>query len=235
MEVAAVIRSKFGYLLAIVLFAGTAAAAEFEAVTLPDGTALTYAVALPDGFSPDNTYPLLLAFPPGGQDENMVRAGLDAYWEAEGTRRGFVVISPVAPGALFFRGSAQHIGPFLDYLTTNYRVRDGRVDVAGVSNGGLSAFRTALDEPARVRSLTVVPGFPPEAGDFANLAALDGITVSMFVGENDGGWREPMQRVSAALSDLGQTPFLQVEPGQGHFVRSLAGPAATVLFDQMTR
>lgn len=230
-------RNIYGYLLAAVLIATAAAApaAEFETVTLPGGAELTYAVATPDGFSPDNTYSLLLAFPPGGQDANMVRAGLDAYWEAEGTRRGFVVVSPVAPGELFFRGSAGLIPPLLDHLTATYRVRDGRIDVAGVSNGGLSAFRAALDEPDRVRSLTVIPGFPPEAEDFDNLAVLDGITVSMFVGENDRGWLEPMQQVSAALADLGQTPVLQIEPGQGHFVQSLAGPAATEIFDQMLR
>lgn len=215
--------------------AAPAMAAEFETVALADGTELTYALAVPDGFRPDNTYPLLLAFPPGGQTRSMVTAGLESFWEAEGTARGFVVVSPVTPGGLFFRESARHIPGLLDHLLTNFRVRDGRVDVAGVSNGGLSAFRAALDQPDLIRSLTVVPGFPPVPEDWRNLAALDGITVSLFVGSADTGWIDNMRQVDEALRDLGQDPLLHVAEGEGHFVQSLAGPAAGQLFDAMTR
>ncbi len=210
-------------------------AAEFETVTLPDGTDLTYAIAVPDGFRPDNTYPLLLAFPPGSQDRAMVDAGLASYWEAEGAARGFIVVSPETPGGLFFRDAARHIPPLFDHLLTSFRVRDGRLDVAGVSNGGLSAFRAALDHPDQVRSLTVVPGFPPAEQDFANLAALDGINVSLFVGAEDRGWIDNARRVDAALRDLGQEPLLFVAPGEGHFLQSLSGPAAARLFDAMVR
>ena len=77
-------------------------AAEFKTAVMADGTTINYALALPNAYDAGRAYPLLLALPPGGQIRVMVKAGL-SVWEQEGRARGYIVVSSVAPGELFFR------------------------------------------------------------------------------------------------------------------------------------
>ena len=81
--------------------AATASAATV-ATGMSDGTKLAYTLVLPDGFDPAKTYPVLLALPPGGQDQETTDSVVDRVWKPEAKQRGWVVVSPVAPGALFY-------------------------------------------------------------------------------------------------------------------------------------
>jgi len=212
--------------------AATANAADYQDMTLADGTSVTYALVLPADFDPNQSYPAILAFPPGPQTRAMVDAGLNGYWEAEARRRGFIVVSPVAPGGdLFFRGSASLVHEFLDRIDELLPIKDHRFHVAGISNGGLSAFRAALDHPDLFLSLTALPGFPPGENDLDRLANLSEMTVNMFVGEFDGGWVSRMQNTADLLTDLGHPPLFEILPGEGHVMQAIAGTGASRLFD----
>jgi pimeloyl-ACP methyl ester carboxylesterase len=197
-------------------------AAEFRSVTLGDGTRIDFAVVLPPDFDADRTYPLLLALPPGRQDERMVRAGLSSYWEEAARQLGFIFASPIAPEVMFFRGVERHVPAFLDEIGRILPI-DGAVHLAGISNGGLSAFRIAGLYPPLFQSITVLPGFPPTGEDRENLSKLKHMRITMFVGETDQPWRERSEETAQALRDLGVEVQLAVIPGEGHFLRSLAG------------
>ena len=144
---------------AVTLFAismamiANAAAAEFKSNVMADGTTITYALALPEGYDQRRAYPLLLALPPGGQNRVMVEAGL-SVWEQEGRDRGYIVLSPVAPGELYFQGAARYLPELLDQIGEAYAVDEAQIHLGGISNGGLSAFVAALATPKRFRSLT---------------------------------------------------------------------------------
>ncbi len=221
---------------AMLMLAGSPGrAAEFETVTLANGTDLTYAVALPENFEPAASHPVLLALPPGGQTVDMVNAGLNAYWEDEGRRRGFIVISPAAPPGEGFMGPGRrHLPLFLDHIRATYRIA-GKFHLAGVSNGGLSAFAIAVAQPDAFQTLTVIPGVPPTREDFDALSALKNMKVNLIVGENDGGWRQSMDAAYEELRRLHIDTDLQVVPAEGHFVRSLTGPASALIFDRILR
>ncbi len=93
-------------------------------MTMADGTVLEYGVVLPNGFVDGETYPLLLAFPPGPQTRSMVVAG-NGYWGAEAQARGWVVVSPVAPNeTLFFQGSEQYLPRFIRQKGKNFIWRE---------------------------------------------------------------------------------------------------------------
>ena len=77
-------------LLLVLPLAGGAADAEYKRFTTADGTVLDYALALPEDFDEAQTYPVLVALPPGGQARSMIEAGLP-YFEAEGVRRGLLL------------------------------------------------------------------------------------------------------------------------------------------------
>src|SRR5262249_6968675 len=77
----------------------------FQTIKLSDTVTLEYASVLPKNFDPAQEYPILLALPPGEQDKATTQAAMVSYWAAEGYRRGWIILSPVAPGKeLFFNG-----------------------------------------------------------------------------------------------------------------------------------
>ena len=209
--------------------AASAGARTFQTLEL-DGATVELAVAVPEGLAPGESAPVLLALPPGAQGRSEVEAGLDLYWETGARERGWVVVSPVAPdGVLFFRGSEAVIPGLLDAVAATYPPEGGRFAVSGVSNGGLSAFRVALDSPDRFFVLLTIPGFPPQESDFARLDRLvSGTTTALYVGENDSGWREQAEAAAAELERLGAVVSLTVSAGEGHILRNVG---ADELFD----
>jgi hypothetical protein len=202
----------------------------FHALELQDGTTLNYAVVLPNDFDSNKTHPVLLALPPGPQTEPMVNMGLERYWGQAAIDRGWVVLSPVAPGGvLFFQGSEAHLPGFMDRMAELYRPEENKYHLAGISNGGLSAFRIALQYPERVHSVLALPGLPPTQAEFQKLDLLTDIPVAMFVGEQDTQWRDGMAKTEQELARLGGKVFLEVVPDEGHVIQSLSGGEA--LFD----
>jgi len=178
-------------------------------------------------------YPVLLALPPGSQGQDEVDALLDKWWAPEATKRGWMVVSPVAPdGQLFFSGSSATLMELMDSVAATYPPEGGKFHLAGVSNGGLSAYRIALDAPERFASLLIAPGFPPDDADRANLKRLVKIPVASYVGEHDSSWREASVRTVRELNRLGGRATLTVSPGEGHVLRKIT---ARQLFDVLDK
>ena len=199
---------------------------EWRELACADGVVLRYAVVLPEPFDAKQPHPVLLAIPGGSQDRAQVENNLDAYWQAQAVARGWVVVAPVAPDSkLFFQESETRLPPLLDAIERDFVVEGGRVHLAGISNGGLSAFRIATKQPQRFASLTVCPGYPPEGADFARLPALVEMPIAMFGGGSDVEWVQSMQRTQSRLLELGAPSVaLTVFPGEGHRPASADGP-----------
>ena len=89
------------------------ASVEYLSMTLDSGQKLDYGLVLPANFDAQQTYPILLLLPPGGQTRDMVDAGFSFF--ADGAiKNGWIILSPVAPdGVLFFQGSETIIPEFL--------------------------------------------------------------------------------------------------------------------------
>ena len=188
---------------------------------LADGTDLLYAVVVPEDFDPSVEYPVLLAMPPGGQDAGLTVNVTEGTYATEAIARGWVVVSPAAPdGTLYFQGSESLIPEFLDETLSWLRPEGDRFHVAGISNGGLSAFRVAALYPGRFASMVVFPGFARTAEDQAALAGFE-FPVAMFVGGNDTGWIGPMEATLEALVAGGVTASLEIREGEGHVMQSL--------------
>jgi len=210
--------------------------ARTRVVVQVDGQGVPVTVVLPDGYQQGEPAPLLLALPPGGQGQQEVDALLDKYWAADAQRRGWVVVSPEAPGSeLYISGESADLLPDLvDALERWYPPEGGRLHVAGVSNGGLSAWRYALDHPQHVRSLLAAPGYPPESDDEADVGELADVPVLLVVGGDDTGWRDAMTTTRDDLRAAGGQVRLIVSPGEGHIFENVS--AATLWrFLQSTR
>jgi enterochelin esterase-like enzyme len=199
-----------------------------------DGTAIDYVLVVPPGRAVGQPGKVLFTFPPGGQDLDVTDRIVESRFHDEAIARGWVVVSPAAPasGLYYSDPSAALVPELLDKIAADYPPEDGKFDLAGVSNGGLSAFKAALTYPDRFRSLVVFPGYSQDGGDDPNLSKLKDIGVSMFVGGDDTGWLTPSEQTEQTLKVLGYTVELHVVAGEPHIIASLTG---TDLFDAIER
>ncbi|MEM7126558.1 MAG: hypothetical protein AAF702_09545 [Chloroflexota bacterium] len=202
----------------------------YETIDL-NGTTIEYATLLPPNFDPAGEYPLLLALPPGGQDKNMVNAGIDTFWQ-RGALYGFVIVSPVKPsGTSYMRDGSLILPEFVAFLHETYTIAGGKPHLGGVSNGGISTFKAGLEHPELYRSLTVLPGY---AAADSNLSTLSELKVTLYVGEHDGRWVTSSQRTYDALVAANHNdPLLEIFPNEGHVIQSLTGNGVGQIFERL--
>jgi predicted peptidase len=194
---------------------------------------LYYKVVLPKDYDPEKAYPAVLAFPPGPQTMQMVMVTLMQNWAGEAQRRGYIVVIPAAPlGHLFIEEGSRVFPKFLDQLLSEYKIRDGKFHIAGMSNGGLSAFHIAASYPEYFLSVTGFPGYLPDATP-QRVAAIANMCINLHVGELDSGWRQEMQQQASAFRAKGMTVRMTVEKGQSHVMSTLMGEGASRLFEEI--
>ena len=197
------------------------------------GMTLHYKVALPNEFDPANTYPAVLAFPPGSQDMQMVLTTLVQNWLPEQGKRGYIVVIPAAPYNRPFVGEGAKVFPeFIERLLHDYKIRDNKFHVAGMSNGGRSAFHIAASYPQYFQSITGFPGYLPDATP-DRIAALAKMCIYMHVGDTDTGWVNPMQQQASTFRAKGYKVRFTIERNEGHVIGALVGPGSARLFAEI--
>jgi len=227
---------RYRSLLATVVFTAAVAGAKvIDKSVTAGGMVVNYKVVLPKDYDPDKTYPAVLAFPPGPQTLDMVFTTLQRNWAPEAQRRGYIVVIPAAPsGRLFFEEGARVFPEFLERLAAEYKVLDNKWYVAGMSNGGLSAFYIAASYPQYFRAVIGFPGYLPDPTP-AKISALAKMCLYMHVGELDSGWLEAMQQQAAQFRNKGFNVHITVEKGQSHVIGTLTGDGAVRLFDEIAQ
>lgn len=199
------------------------------------GVTVRYKAVLPKDYDPAKTYPAILAFPPGGQGPDMVMTTLMRNWLPEADRRGYLVFIPAAPnGQLFFEEGARVFPELLDRLLAEYRIRGRKFHVAGMSNGGISAFYAASHYPQYFWSVTGFPGYLPDASP-ERVNPLAKLCINMHVGEFDSGWVREMRDQAAQFRAQGFTVHFTVEKGESHVISALQGNGSARLFDEIEK
>jgi poly(3-hydroxybutyrate) depolymerase len=196
------------------------------------GVEVSYKVVLPDGYDATKAYPTIIAFGGGPQTMNTVDRILTRNFRADAEKRGYIVVALAAPdGQLYFEDGARIFPEFLEIILADYKIEGGKLHIAGVSNGGISALHVAAANPQYFLSVTAFPGFMWEATP-AKLQAISKICVFMYVGENDRyRWHDEMMREVEFLRAQGSVARYTVEEGQPHRLDTLAGANARRLFD----
>jgi poly(3-hydroxybutyrate) depolymerase len=211
----------------------SAAAKVFDKSTSIAGMTLYYKVILPTDYDPGKTYPAILAFPPGPQTMDMVMSTLQRNWAGEAQRRGYIVVIPAAPNQrLFFKEGDRVFPDFLEQLLGEYKIRDRKFHIAGMSNGGISAFHIAAAYPQYFWSVTGFPGFLPDATP-ERVSALSKMCINLHVGELDTEWLDTMEQQASKFRAKGFTVRLTVEKGQSHVISTLTGEGAIRLFQEI--
>ena len=108
------------------------------------GTSVRYRVVLPNNYDPAKTYPGVLAFAGGGQTWDIVDGMIRRQFQQQAEKRGYIVVSPAAPGGrLFFEGGEKIFPEFFTRILADYKIEGNKFHIAGRSNGGISAFHVA--------------------------------------------------------------------------------------------
>jgi predicted esterase len=225
-------RFLFAGAAAVMFLAQPLAAEVLDKVKEIAGTKVEYKVVLPAGYDPAKAYPAILAFPGGPQTMDMVEGTTQRNWRAQAESLGYIVIVPAAPNEqLFFEEGARVFPEFIVKLLADYKVLDNKFHIAGVSNGGLSAFHIAASYPQYFLSVTGLPGYLPDATP-QRMRALAKMCIYMYAGEMDKGWLHSEQEQAAQFRKQGFVVEFSEEKGQGHVMRTLEGQGAVRLFKQ---
>lgn len=199
------------------------------------GIKLQYKVVLPNNYDPAKAYPTVIAFPGGEQSMDTVNGTLERNWKEQAEKRGYIVVIPAAPGGrLFFEGGEKVFPEFFNKILADYNVLDKKFHIAGVSNGGISAFHIAAMYPQYFWSVTGLPGFLPQASP-QRVKALASLCIDMYAGELDPDWAQQEAAQAQGFRSAGMKVEIAVEKGQGHVMETLSGDGAARLFDQFER
>jgi len=196
------------------------------------GITVHYKVVLPNGYDPGKAYPAVLAFSGGAQTMDTVERTVERNWRAEAERRGYIVVVPAAPKeGVFFEEGARIFPEFLTALLGDYKIRNNKFHIAGVSNGGISAFHIAASYPQYFISVTGFPGYLPQANE-ARTRKLANLCLYLHVGELDSDWLPGMELMYDQFRDAGLKVRFTVEKGQHHRLETFENEGAARLFDQ---
>lgn len=222
--------------VAALICSGQPLAAEvLDKVANIGGTQLEYKVVLPNGYDAAKAYPAILAFGGGPQTMEMVEATLQRNWREQAENLGYIVIIPAAPnGDLFFEDGARVFPAFLVKLLADFKVLQNKFHIAGVSNGGLSAFHIASLYPQYFWSVTGLPGYLPDNSP-ERMRALAKLCIFMYAGEKDTDWLHSEEQQAAKFRTQGFTVEFSEENGEGHVMRTLDGKGAARLFQQLEK
>ena len=164
---------------------------------------------------------------------DMVLTTLVQNFLPELDKRDYIVVLPAAPNGRPFVGEGAKVFPeFIEQLLREYKIRDNKFHVAGMSNGGRSAFHIAAMYPKYFLSVTGLPGLLPDPTP-ERVASLAGMCIHMHVGELDSGWVGEVQQQASMFRAKGYKVVFTVEKNEGHVMRTLAGPGSARLFNEM--
>jgi tetratricopeptide (TPR) repeat protein len=188
----------------------------FFTLKLKDGSELPFSVDLPLNFDPSKEYPVLVA-PGAGKKVDGNWGGL--FWGEDTSQRGWMAVeSPAFVLADPIGVTAQ----LLDELARRYKVEGGKFHLVSYGPAAAPAFAVAMAMPARIKSITVVPGFPATSDD-AELSKLKGVTVSFIVGENDPLFLNECEAAHRHLQKLGVDVYIEVVAGAGQLMQPMFG------------
>ncbi len=188
-----------------------------ERIALADGSILNvFMVASVENI--EEPRPLVILM--GGGAGNVSISQDTSRWLGTGfAARGWMVAVPISPNNRSFRGSEnnQKISELIIELQKRDDIANGKVLLAGVSNGGMSALEIARRNPENYFGVAAIP-----AVSDANTknSALAGFPVYLRIGGADQlGWADQFEETVASFSEAGVDLDADILGGAPHMFR----------------
>ena len=188
-----------------------------EVLELPGGERLTVFLVPPAEVAQAPS-PLLILMGGGPGDISISRD--TSRWLGSGfASRGWTVAVPVSPNNRAFRGPQNNalIAELANTLQRRDDIAAGKVMLAGISNGGLSALEIARRNPQAYFGVIAVPAVSSSVFDNRK---LDGFPVYLRIGGDDQlGWAERFDETVSTLTEAGVDLDAAILDGAPHMFR----------------
>jgi predicted esterase len=188
-----------------------------ERISLSDGTLLNVIMVAPKEVS-DAAFPLVILM--GGGPGNASIASDVSRWLGSGfAQRGWMVAVPISPNTLNFRGESNnaYISELINELQKRDNIAAGKVLLAGISNGGMSALEIARRNPQNYFGVAAIPAL--SSADTDN-SALAGFPVYLRIGGADQlGWADRFEETVSSLTAAGVDLDADIIAGAAHMFR----------------
>ena len=188
-----------------------------ERITLQDGTVLNVFLVAPGNVANQES-PLVILM--GGGPGNASISQDASRWLGSGfAERGWMVAVPISPNNRSFRGGVNNalITDLIVELQKRENVAEGKVLLAGVSNGGMSALEIARRNPQRYLGVAAVPAI---SGADTDNDALRDFPVYLRIGGSDQlDWADRFDETVTSLTDAGAVLDADILDGAPHMFR----------------
>lgn len=188
-----------------------------ERITLQDGTVLNVFIKAHENES-NAALPLVILM--AGGPGNVSISQDTSRWLGSGfTERGWMVAVPISPNNRSFRGATNNtlISELIVELQKREDVAAGKVLLAGVSNGGMSALEIARRDPQKYFGVAAVPAI--SSTDTDNEALKDFPVYLRIGGADQLDWADRFDETVASLADAGVDLDADVLDGAPHMFR----------------
>jgi len=177
------------------------------------GESIPYAVHLPNGFDPEENYPVLIGPGDGVED---VDPGF--YWSSDPYSHGWIIVD----AQLWEADTRRNLDGLLDAILAEYKVEGRKFHAVCWSANSAGIFRLATEHSARFHSITGMAGNPSGVST-SDIEALRDVRIQFVVGENDRGWQRSARRAHEQLQEGGIDSTFEIVPGAGHVMHELVG------------
>lgn len=188
-----------------------------ERITLQDGTVLNVFLVAPENGA-NRASPLVILM--GGGPGNASISQDTSRWLGSGfAQRGWMVAVPISPNNRSFRGGVNNalITDLITQLQKRQNIAQGKVLLAGVSNGGMSALEIARRNPQDYLGVAAVPAI---SGADTDNEALRDFPIYLRIGGNDQlDWADRFDETVASLTEAGVVLDADVLDGAPHMFR----------------
>jgi predicted esterase len=207
----------FAGLIAILLVVAVSGARELPGdswkVSLPKGKKLTVITETPQGTAKDG-WRLCLLMPPGPGTKQMADAAMASIGR-DFLKRKWAVAIPVSPDKRpFFGKNAALIPDLIKALLKDKSIKEGKVLIAGISNGGIAAIDIASRNTDLFLGIIAVPGLLIRTTKVKNLKDMP---VYLRIGAKDElRWAQSYPSTKEALEKAGAKLDAKLLPGAAH-------------------
>ena len=188
-----------------------------ERITLQDGTVLNVFLVAPENGA-NRASPLVILM--GGGPGNASISQDTSRWLGSGfAQRGWMVAVPISPNNRSFRGAINNelIASLITQLQKRENIAQGKVLLAGVSNGGMSALEIARRNPQDYLGVAAVPAI---SGADTDNGALKDFPVYLRIGGSDQlDWADRFDETVASLTGAGVVLNADILDGAPHMFR----------------
>ena len=188
-----------------------------ERITLQDGTVLNVFLVAPENVA-NRASPLVILM--GGGPGNASISQDTSRWLGSGfAQRGWMVAVPISPNNRSFRGGVNNalITDLITQLQKRQNIAQGRVLLAGVSNGGMSALEIARRNPQDYLGVAAVPAI---SGADTDNEALRDFPIYLRIGGSDQlDWADRFDETVVSFTDAGVVLDADVLDGAPHMFR----------------